>query len=81
MTRGSIKHVEHVFTREKDTEYIGMQPGIRRHDDADLIHARREIDEEGRRVGAGHNNPILDTRNIEVEYADGEIDILVANYH
>jgi hypothetical protein len=40
---------------------------------------RRKRDEMGRLVGKSNNNPLLDTREYEVEFPDGSIDYLSAN--
>ena len=59
-----------------------MELGIRRHDDARLDHAvvkRRKTDIEGRPMGIANKNPILDTSQYEVEFLNGDIEILTAN--
>ena len=59
-----------------------MELGIRQHDDARLDHAvvkRRKTDIEGRPMGIANKNPILDTSQYEVEYLNGDIEILTAN--
>lgn len=40
---------------------------------------RRKRDHEGQLVGKSNTNPLLDTREYEVEFADGTIDYLSAN--
>jgi hypothetical protein len=50
--------------------------------DGELIHAtacRRLKDEEGKPIGKSHTNPLLDSRRYEVEYADGNLEELIAN--
>ena len=62
--------------------YVGMELGIRRGDDALIEHGivkRRITDEDGRPVGRPNNNPILDTTQYEVEFEDGEIETMAAN--
>ena len=47
-----------------------------------LYHAvvrRRVIDDNGNPVGKANDNPILDTRQYEVEFLDGTTEILTAN--
>ena len=39
----------------------------------------RARDDNGNPIGRSHNNPILDTREYEVQFPDGSIDILSAN--
>eukprot|EP00980_Cylindrotheca_fusiformis_P023995 scaffold11317_cov111-Cylindrotheca_fusiformis.AAC.1 len=67
-----IPHAEDVKLVEGDS--YGMELGIRRGPDADVQHAvvkRRRVDEAGRAVGTANPNPILDTRQYEVEFLDG----------
>eukprot|EP00804_Cyclotella_cryptica_P009101 CCRYP_003177-RA/>CCRYP_003177-RA protein AED:0.23 eAED:0.23 QI:0/0/0/1/1/1/2/0/629 len=40
---------------------------------------RRKRDAEGNPIGRANNNPILDTRQYEVQFADGEVTELTAN--
>jgi hypothetical protein len=40
---------------------------------------RRKRDNDGNPVGVRHSNPILDTREYEVEFPDGSVDVLTAN--
>ena len=40
---------------------------------------RRARDQHGEVIGIPNNNPLLDTREYEIEYLDGTIDILTAN--
>jgi hypothetical protein len=62
--------------------YIGMEFAMSRGGDGELIHAtvrRRLNDEEGKPIGKPHTNPLLDSRRYEVEYADGNLEELMAN--
>ena len=64
------------------TNYVNMEVGLPRGPDGELHHARvkrRIVDEEGRPTGVAHTNQMLDTRQYEVEYEDGEKEILAAN--
>jgi hypothetical protein len=64
-----------------EDSYLDMEIGIRR-DDEGLHHARvkrRAVDEDGKPIGRPSNNPLLNSRKYEVEYADGTIDVLAAN--
>ena len=75
-----VKHIDDL--RVGEDNYIGMELGIRRHDDARLDHAvvkRRKTDIEGRPMGIANKNPILDTSQYKVEYHNGDIEILTAN--
>jgi hypothetical protein len=40
---------------------------------------RRKHDNNGNPIGLRHSNPILDTREYEVEFPDGSIDVFTAN--
>ena len=69
-----------------DTEmfdpYLNMEIDLPRGDDFNLHHARvkrRAVDEDGKPVGRSSNNPILDTRQYEVEFLDGSTETLSAN--
>jgi hypothetical protein len=53
-----------------------------RGQDNELHHAqvkRRTVNVEGRPVGRPSTNPLLDSRQYEVEFMDGETEILIAN--
>ena len=59
-----------------------MKLGIPRGPDEELQHAqvkRRAVDEHGNPKGVAHDNPLLDTRQYEVEFRDGEIEVMTAN--
>ena len=61
--------------------YLDMELGIRR-DDEGLHHARvkrRAVDEDGKPIGKPSNNPLLDSRQYEVEYSEGTVEVLAAN--
>ena len=73
-------HVEDL--RTGNDNYVGMEVGIRRGDECELervIVKRRRTDIDGNQIGSYHNNPIMDTSQYEVEYLNGELDILIAN--
>ena len=62
--------------------YLSMQIGIPRGSDNELHYAKvkkRAVDEDGRPVGKSSNNPLTDTRQYEVEFEDGSIEVLAAN--
>ncbi|KAI2498349.1 Reverse transcriptase (RNA-dependent DNA polymerase) [Fragilaria crotonensis] len=63
-------------------QYVGMELALPRGDDGQLMHARvtkRLKDNEGIPVGTANDNPLLDSRKYEIEYADGNIEELTAN--
>ena len=79
-----LKEAEDITLREYGTvdPYIDMELGLPRAEDEALIHAtvkRRAIDVEGRPIGRPSTNPILDSRAYEVEFIDGQTEILTAN--
>lgn len=62
--------------------YIGMNLGLPHGPDDGLQHAKvkkRVIDDNGTPVGIANNNPLLDTRQYEVEFMNGESEIMTAN--
>jgi hypothetical protein len=81
----SIKHadedVDDMAVGEVDP-YVNMELGLPRGSDDELRLAhvkRRAVVFEGRPVGRPSTNPLLDSRQYEVEYLDGETEILTAN--
>jgi hypothetical protein len=63
-----------------EDSYLDMELGIRR-DDEGLHHARvkrRAVDKDGNPTGRPNNNPLLDSRKYEVEYADGNTEVIVS---
>ena len=59
-----------------------MEIGLPRGEDNSLHHAkvkRRAIDVDGKPVGKANNNPLMDSREYEVEYLDGYTETLSAN--
>ena len=80
---GDVPEAEDLTSGEIGTTdpYLGMELGIRR-DEEDTYHARvkrRKTDAEGKPVGTAHNNPLLDSREYEIEYIDGRIETMTAN--
>ena len=62
--------------------YINMELGMQRGEDGSIEHAkvkRRAVDHLGDPIGIAHTNPMLDTRKYEVEYLDGNVEIMTAN--
>ena len=63
-------------------QYVGLELALSRGGDGETLLARvnkRVRDEEGNPVGNANNNPLLDSRKYEVEYADGHVEELTAN--
>ena len=62
--------------------YLNMELGLPRGTDGELHHAtvkRRRVDDDGNPIGSSHKNPILDSREYDVEFLDGTVEILTAN--
>ena len=59
-----------------------MELGLLRIYDDGLIHIIVKIcklDDEGKDVGTMNNNPLIDTREYEVDFSDGVTEALTAN--
>lgn len=68
-------------TGESDP-YINVEVGLYRTGEEDRQRARvkrRTVDAEGIPIGTPSNNPLLDHRQYEVEYLDGETETITAN--
>ena len=62
--------------------YIDMELGLPRNGDGSLGHAtvkRSAIGVEGKTMGTDHNKTIYDNRQYEVEFLNGDTEILTAN--
>ena len=62
--------------------YLNMELGLPRGEDDSLLRARvikRVRDDEGNPVGIPSNNPLLDSRQYEVEFDDGTTEVMTAN--
>ena len=81
----AIKHADDAAPPSEVGEidpYLGMELGLPRGDDATLQHAtvkKRAVDDDGTPVGHPSTNPILDSRQYEVEFLDGTTETLAAN--
>ena len=70
------------YTPDTFDGYLSMEIGLPRGQDDELQYAkvkRRAVDEDGRPVGKSSSNPLTDTRQYEVKFDDGNIEILSAN--
>ena len=79
-----VKDIEDASANEYGVvdPYLNMELAINRGDEEGLHHARvkrRAIDDHGEPVGRANNNPILDSRQYEIEYLDGQIELMTAN--
>ena len=62
--------------------YLSMEVGMPREEDGAIEHAivkRRAVDSLGQPVGVANSNPLLDTREYDIEYSDGTIETVTAN--
>ena len=62
--------------------YIGMELGMPVGGDGERIYGqvkRRAVDENGRPIGRPSNNPMMDSRQYEIEFVDGKTDVVAAN--
>jgi hypothetical protein len=80
----TLKHADDIHQSEygESDPYLTMELGLARGDDDSLHHARvtkRMKDDEGNPIGTASNNPLLDSRQYEVEFDDGTTEILTAN--
>jgi hypothetical protein len=78
----SIRHVEDDMEIGEIDPYLNMELGLPRGEDDSLQHAhvkQRTVDVEGRPIGRLSTNPLLDSRQYEVEFMDGEMEILTVN--
>ena len=66
-----------------EDSYLDMELGtITRRDDEGLHHVRVKrmaIDQDGKPIGRPSNNPLLDSRQYEIEYLDVTTEVLTAN--
>ena len=76
------KTVDDFTDREEFDAYIGAQVVLPSKDGESLVLTKvvsRKRDSDGKVVGKGNNNPILDTRIYQVEYPDGAVAEYSAN--
>lgn len=79
-----LKHEDEDYHAEygKPDPYLNMELGLPRGPDDELAHARvkrRAVDEAGTPIGKPADNPMLDSRQYEVEFMDGSKETLTAN--
>lgn len=75
-----LLHAEEYYHR--DGTYTGMEIALSRGDDSILLKAKvkkRALDPEGCLIGTPNDNPLLDTSRYEVEYEDGELEVISTN--
>ena len=68
------------WTPESYDQYLSAMVLLPRGDSHErAVVKRRNKDENGNPIGKRDANPILDTREYELEFPDGSIDVLTAN--
>ena len=80
----NIKDVEDLRSNDEIGEtdtYLNMELGLHRNEEMmqKARVKRRAVDQEGKPIGIANSNPLLDSRQYEVEYLDGGTEILTAN--
>lgn len=63
-------------------QYVEMELALPRGDDGEMMPARvtkQMRDSEGLPIGTASENPLLDSRKYEIEFADGNLEELTAN--
>jgi len=80
----SLKEADDHYNQEYgvDDPYIGMNLGLAHGPSDELQQAKvkkRIIDDDGKPVGIANKNPLLDLRQYEVEFLDGESEVMTAN--
>ena len=78
-----VKETDELFTPDTYDQYLQMELALPQGDSLEPRLAKvtkRLKDANGIPIGTADQNPLLDTRMYEVEFADGEKASLVANY-
>ena len=78
-----VKEADELFTPDTYDQYLQMELALPQGDSLEPRMARvtkRLKDSNGIPIGTADQNPLLDTRMYEVEFADGEKASLTANY-
>ena len=81
ITNEYIPEDDDIFDPEEFDNYVNMELALDRHNDGPEFTSVKKIlkDKYGRPIGIAEDNPILDTRMYEVEYADGYKTAMTAN--
>ena len=80
----SIPHQDDVThdNNKNSFNYVGMEIGLQRDgdDQSQFAKVTKEVlDDEGKPLGIGNDNPFLDGRMYEVKYLDSTTEVLAAN--
>ena len=76
----SVKDIDEYF--EINDGYLNLEIGLQRRGNDRMekkVVKRRAVDVNGVHIGVPNNNPIMDTRQLEIEFNDGQVEILPAN--
>ena len=81
ITNEDIPEADDIFDPEEFDNYVNMELALDRHDDGpEFARVNKRLkDKDGIPIGIAADNPILDTRMYEVEYADGYKTAITAN--
>ena len=78
-----VADADNTFTPDTYDTYLHMELALPQGDSLELRLAKvtkRIKDANGIPISTAHDNPLLDTRMYEVEYVDGEKEVLSANH-
>ena len=77
---GQMPEADEHYSLELFDQYLTAQVLLDRGGEGQLgVVKQRKKDSNGNPVGLSNRNPLLDTREYEVEFPDGTIDVLTAN--
>ena len=82
ITSKDVKDIEDYTEYNNDDPYVSMELGLNLNDEEGPHYAvvkKRVVDDEGKPIGIANNNPLLDSRQYEVEFRDGRVEVLSAN--
>ena len=75
-----MPEADEFYSPEAFDQYLTAEVLLDRGGESKLgIVKSRKRDAEGNPVGRSHTNPLLDSREYEVEFPDGSVDVLTAN--
>ena len=76
----SVRDIDEYF--DINDSYLNMEIGLQQRGNDRMekgVVKRRAVDINGVPIGVPNNNPIMDTRQFEIEFNDGQVEILPAN--
>ena len=80
----SLKEIDEGIPNQlgHEDQYIGMKLSLPYGPDGELKYAqvkKRVVDHECNTIGEAHNNPLMDMRQYEIEFSDGDLETMTAN--